>query len=515
METVPGATAGVRARFHVHLAGCTKAIVVTFVLHWPAVAMAQPAGGMPEGFRYEPRDLSRELANKMEGRYTVTAVGDVLMQEPMSGLMSPELVDVLRGSDTTVGNMEVYLVDRRTWPHGFGNNWAPKDMAQDFATMGFDMLVSGEGPGGVEGMKSSIHWLDREGIPLAGYGPNLTIARQPVFQQTVKGRVALVAAYPVPDRGAGSGDDVARGLEGDTGWGLNPLRMTVWNVVTQDQMDQLKSIRDAIVARRHEPDVSRPIRVPEDRPDRVTIFADNHYMVGPKTGEYRYELDPADRRAQILAVRNAKEYSDFAMFSMHVHQNRYAFQVYSQDHYPPQYLIDLTHDMVDNGMDLFFGHGNHTMQGIEIYKGRPIFYNLGNLSVHRFGADYSGDAGPMTSIERSELGSQGLQQPANQRAFVAKVIYQDGFLEELRIYPVDLGGSQGPDRRPWSRTDIPMTPSPQMAREILAEIQEYSRPFRTEIAIEVDEFSRVVGVIRVSRAATVPVGEGLRDTFGN
>ena len=203
------------------------------------------------------------------------------------------------------------------------------------------------------------------------------------------------------------------------------------------------------------------------------------------------------------------------MFSMHVHQNRYAFQAYSQDHYPTQYLIDLTHDMVDNGMDMYIGHGNHTMQGIEIYKGRPIFYNLGNFSVHRFGADYSGDAGPMTSIERAELGDQWLQQAPNQRAFVAKVMYQDGILEELRIYPVDLGGAQGPNRRTWSRTDVPMTPEPELAREILGEIQEYSRPFGTEIAIEVDALSRVVGVIRVSPSATVPVGEGLRETLGN
>ena len=82
------------------------------------------------------------------------------------------------------------------------------------------------------------------------------------------------------------------------------------------------------------------------------------------------------------------------MFSMHVHQNRYAFQAYSQDHYPAQYLIDLAHELVDNGMDMYVGHGNHTMQGIEIYKGRPIYYNLGNFSVHRFGLDDSGTEGP-------------------------------------------------------------------------------------------------------------------------
>ena len=86
-------------------------------------------------------------------------------------------------------------------------------------------------------------------------------------------------------------------------------------------------------------------------------------------------------------MRNAKEYADYAMFTMHSHQNRYAYQAYSQDHYPADFLVELTHKLVDNGMDMYVGHGNHTIAGIEIYKGRPIFYNLGNFSVMRFGAD--------------------------------------------------------------------------------------------------------------------------------
>ena len=155
-------------------------------------------------------------------------------------------------------------------------------------------------------------------------------------------------------------------------------------------------------------------------------------------------------------------------------------------------------------MDMYIGHGNHTMQGIEIYKGRPIYYNLGNFSVHRFGADDSGTTGTMTSIERGETGNQWLQQPSNQRAYVTTNTYQDGVLQEIRIYPVDLGG----DRRPWSRTNVPMTPSPEVAREILTQVQEYSRPFGTKISIEGG-----VGVIRIPKESIVPVGQNLRNTF--
>jgi hypothetical protein len=474
-----------------------------FVLAWAPVVLTQQPGITP--FQ---RDLTKELANKMAGTYVVAAVGDVLMQEPMGKMISPEIQKILREADTTVGNKEGYVIDSRNWPHGHGNNWAPKELAKDLADLGFDLMAAGEGDGGEEGMKSSAYWYGQAGIQIAGQGPNLSTARMPVFQHLAKGRVAMVNAFPVPDRGAGSNALIAANRNGNNGadrFGMNPLRLTVWNVVTPDMLQQLKAMKAAIMARSNEPDVARPMAPGNDPADRVTLFADQRYIAGPKPGEYHYEMNRGDLEAQILAVRNAKEYADFAMFTMHVHQNRSAFQAYSQDHYPVDYLKELTHTLVDNGMDMYVGHGNHTMQGIEVYKGRPIFYNLGNFAVHRFGADDSG-TGTITDIERGEAGNEWLQQYINLVAYVATTKYQDGVLEEIRIYPVDLGVDRA--NRPWSKMSIPMTPSPALANRILADIQKFSEPFGTRIAIE-----NGVGVIRVPREATVPVGANIRSTF--
>ena len=55
---------------------------------------------------------------------------------------------------------------------------------------------------------------------------------------------------------------------------------------------------------------------------------------------------------------------------------------------------------------------------------------------------------------------------------------------------------------------IARTPSPQLANRILADVQKYSEPFGTKIAIE-----NGVGVIRVPTSATVPIGGELRSTF--
>jgi hypothetical protein len=35
--------------------------------------------------------------------------------------------------------------------------------------------------------------------------------------------------------------------------------------------------------------------------------------------------------------------------------------------------------VIDAGADVFVGHGPHVLRGIEIYKGKPIFYSLSNF----------------------------------------------------------------------------------------------------------------------------------------
>src|SRR5207247_11036482 len=53
----------------------------------------------------------------------------------------------------------------------------------------------------------------------------------------------------------------------------------------------------------------------------------------------------------------------------------------------------LAREMIDLGADLYWGHYNHTVQGIEIYRGRPILYSCGD-----FIDDYAVDP-----VERNDL----------------------------------------------------------------------------------------------------------------
>ncbi|MER3434816.1 MAG: poly-gamma-glutamate biosynthesis protein [Leptolyngbya sp. ERB_1_1] len=47
--------------------------------------------------------------------------------------------------------------------------------------------------------------------------------------------------------------------------------------------------------------------------------------------------------------------------------------------YPSDAQMELAHFSIDQGADLVVGHHSSTLQGAEIYKGRPIVYSLGNF----------------------------------------------------------------------------------------------------------------------------------------
>jgi hypothetical protein len=81
-------------------------------------------------------------------------------------------------------------------------------------------------------------------------------------------------------------------------------------------------------------------------------------------------------------------------------------------------------------------------------------------------------------------------QAERMEALLTESHFENGQLTEVRLYPVDLGQDLS---RPFSRTGIPMIPSPDMAERVLEKIQRLSKPFGTKIVIE-----NGVGVIRIS-----------------
>lgn len=55
------------------------------------------------------------------------------------------------------------------------------------------------------------------------------------------------------------------------------------------------------------------------------------------------------------------------------------------------YQKQFAHVALDTGADLVFGHGTHTVQGVEMYKGKPILYAIGHSNFDQPGYEKSTD----------------------------------------------------------------------------------------------------------------------------
>jgi poly-gamma-glutamate synthesis protein (capsule biosynthesis protein) len=86
--------------------------------------------------------------------------------------------------------------------------------------------------------------------------------------------------------------------------------------------------------------------------------------------------DANDLAAITASIKDAKEMADYVVVSIHSHEGAPGANSLQE---PAQFVREFAHAAIDAGADVFVGHGNHALRGIEIYKGKTIFYSLGNF----------------------------------------------------------------------------------------------------------------------------------------
>ena len=137
-----------------------------------------------------------------------------------------------------------------------------------------------------------------------------------------------------------------------------------------------------------------------------------------------------------------------------------------------------------------------------MYRGRPIFYSLGNFFFQvetlepipqdlyeqfkrdpRTATDADLHAGFMN---RFFAGTDG---PMWYQSVVAVCRYEDGGVSEIRLYPMELGFGDRSTTR-----GVPRPASPEVGRQILATLARLSEPYGTTISVEGG-----VGIIRPGR----------------
>ena len=69
-------------------------------------------------------------------------------------------------------------------------------------------------------------------------------------------------------------------------------------------------------------------------------------------------------------------------------------------------VYEFSHEMIDAGADIIFGHGPHVARAIEVYKNRFIAYSLGNFATYgRFNLRGENGLAPIAKVWITEDGS--------------------------------------------------------------------------------------------------------------
>src|SRR5580765_3944455 len=388
-----------------------------------------------------PRDPQRELMMSVADGFTLAAVGDNIIARPVS--QTPGFAPVgkiIHDADLAFGNFEGTAIDLSRTPAvpqaEFGGVWiigAPS-VAKDLKAIGFDVMSRANNHAtdwGLEGMRQTSRELDAAGIVHAGVGEHRAAARAARYFDTDKGRVALISMASTFTPLSRSAPPVGQAPGRP---GVNALRTTRYSLVTAEELRALRKIRDEQPA--------GSVRLPENEPANELELFGVRYKVADHRG-FAYTIDPVDEREVLKSIRAAKQLSDFVIVTIHAHEPGN----WSQE--PADFLPKLARAAIDAGADQFIGHGPHQIRGIEVYRGKPIFYSLGDFIfqldlLEPVASDlyeqYKMDPASATDAEFNAMW--------NRLVFGGDVWYQSvvttsrfekGRLAEIRLHPIDLG----------------------------------------------------------------------------
>lgn len=377
------------------------------------------------------------------------------------------------------------------------------EVAADLKSNGFDMVNRAQNhllDSELEGMFSTNRLLDAAGIAHAGTGKNLEEAAAPVYLELLQGRVAMIGLHaPISIEDTRLAATTRAGNLGGRA-GLNMLNYTETVVLSAGQLDKLRQVRDELQTYSNNYDNPRPVP-PNGQTESVRFPTSSFNPFRPTDPNYRvarageipgtidYTMNPADLARILRSVRNAKQYADFVIASAHIHQGQSVLETRHLSTRPPHFYRDLAHQAIDVGADAFVGHGVQLLRGVEIYKGKPIFYGLGEFIREpqwTLGAMMGTvDVNPMTTVQAFAREFGGSSQYLE--SMVAVSHYTDGKLTEIRLYPVELGAD-----RLDSKLGIPRMAPTDLGRKILERVQMLSQELGTTI-----EIVGTVGVIRL------------------
>jgi poly-gamma-glutamate capsule biosynthesis protein CapA/YwtB (metallophosphatase superfamily) len=421
---------------------------------------------------------------------TMVFTGDSIINRRLSTYEAPgfeSMLKVIRDADVAFTNFETLVHDFSIPGAALSGGTymgSPAYVLDELEWAGFDIMGLANnhtGDFGQEGMLSTQRALDKSKLVYAGIGANLARARSPAYIDTKPGRVALISlssSFP-PASVAGPQRKDMPGRPG-----LNPLRFTVTYTVDGKTLDTVKHFAG--------PRGERKTPAGEVEVD----FLNAVFKAGEKL-KLTTTPNATDLAEIVASVKDARQQADWVIVSVHSHEN----PGHDQTKLPAEFYVAFARAAIDAGADVVVGHGPHFLKGIEIYKGKPILYSLGNfifendLVEFQPGENYDkndlpGSALPGDFFTKRTKG-ETIGFPAGRQfweSVVAEVSFKsDRTLAGIKLHPIVLGfGKSRPQR------GRPSPAAPEDAKRIIEELGALSAPMGATIT-----FENGVGVLAV------------------
>lgn len=443
-----------------------------------------------------------------QGNISIAVAGDAMISRGMQSFREPQflkLVEILRAADVSIANLEFLFHDYEStwqWTGGTYTRSDPKNL-RELKWMGLDAVLTANNHSydfSEGGFFTTLEHLKQFDLVNAGGGKDIDHARAPAYVDSARGRVAVMSA-------SSSFSDISRAGPGRHDFpgkaGINALRHNKVHYVERDVFDALhKANKELGYDEQEEAGAKFGF---SGRSALIDKSTEASFMEGSFRLAEQFKVETTVNKEDVAGIgdwiRGAKKQADWVVYGAHSHESGSTGEYHGGSRVsPPDFLIEFARWSIDQGCDVFAGHGPHYLRGIEIYKGKPIFYSLGNFifqnetvdwvpteGYRRFGLGLDQTPGDYFD-SRSDSGERGFpSDPVFWQSIVGVCNYQNHALKEVLLYPIDMGF-----KRPISQRGRPVLAEGSMAQEILRWCQKVSEPFGTNIAIEGD-----VGIIRV------------------
>ena len=489
-------------------------LLLTAVSHVVGAQGQPPARGGSTVPRWSPDPesllLPQPLPATVKDGFRLVTLGDLLYWRPVRAQIDSGMdaaLRIVRDADFATANLEGTFFDIRTNhipPHENGILMpGSPDLGEDIKNLGVRLVSKANNhtvDWGVEGMNATRRLLEAAHLPYAGVGDNRQAARMATFVDLPKGRVGVVSAASSHQEGAipldADADVAARP-------GMSVLRTTSVHTVTAKEMAVLRrmdSVRNAAgLTIAGNAGGRGGGRGGASDAKELTLLGQT-YRLGERSG-WTWSMNKLDEFEILREVRSAKKLSDLVIFTIHAHEGPDA-PGEGDGPYPADFLPVLFHNVIDAGADVVAGHGSHALRGIEIYKGRPIFYGLSTFIFqgYIYATQDSRDAQSVdqryTSRGEMEVRLNG-SAPAGavdttgllgswNVTILPQMTFEGGRVKEIRIYPIDVRRNAGS-----KQSGLPRTAPPELGHKILTLVKDLSKQFGTNVQIEGN-----VGVIR-------------------